>query len=733
MEGSLEERLQAYLSQPGYTPQDRSAIARGMGLSSAERAPLRALLTRWESEKKLLRLKGARLAPAAAAHSSYSGTIRVLPRGKRLFIPHEEGQQALALLTGLEYPIQVPIAQGRSMGGMDGDTVRARVQRASLPSFRRRKKAPRPESVDQFPLIAKVEELLERRREYWVGTYAMQGRLGIVRGDGKTAPARITLSAPAPPDALVGMLVVVQPETYPAGKSDAKGRITDVLGWPEDDGVDMTALIYRHGLRDHFGEAALQETLQLPAAPTAEQIAAREDWTQRCVVTIDPPTARDYDDAICVWRRDDAPGWELAVHIADVSYYVHPGSALDDEARRRGNSTYLPDRVLPMLPPRLCDDLCSLVQGEPRLTLLCHMRITEEGIVEHARLARTVICSRLRLTYPAVLALLESGQSVGDTEVDAMLQEASRLAQTLRKRRFAAGALNLDMPELRTLLDEHGRTVGFEKEESDISHQLVEEFMLAANEQVAHLLRTHELPTIYRVHEEPAADKWSNLAHTLREFGITASMLVSRRELVKVMERISEHPDEQRLKVLVLRSMMRARYSPQPLGHFGLAKGDYCHFTSPIRRYADLVVHRSVARLLSRQAPAPLSAGNLARLADHLSTTERQSAAAEAEALRMKLLQYMDEQAHAPEPKPWLAFICATWAHGIAIELDELQLRGYIPSAYLPRRQGWGYTSRSWISPTGARLQEGAKLWVIPTQVDWDSQSIDFRPAEREV
>ena len=729
MTDPLEQRLWAYLTQPDYEPQDRSGIARGMELQAEERAEMRALLSRWEGEKKLLRLRGARFAPAAATDSCYTGSIRVLPRGKRLFVPDEEGQRELARLTGHEELLQLAIAPGRGMDAMEGDTVRAKVRRAVPPAYRRRgKRKKRPQHVEGCPLVALVDEVLERRRELWVGTYRKQGRTAYVRGDGRTAPERVALSAPAPPNTLVGMLVTVCPESYPVGHSEARGHIVETLGWPEDDGVDMAALIHRHALHTDFSEPALKETLRMPPAPTATEIAGREDWTARCVVTIDPPSARDFDDAISVWRREDAPGWELAVHIADVSHYVRPDSALDAEARRRGNSTYLPDRVLPMLPPRLCDDLCSLVEGEPRLTMLCHITINSEGAVERARLARALICSRRRLDYPTVLALLEQGTSVGDAEVDAMLQEAHRMAQTLRRRRFEHGALDLDMPELRVQLDEHGRTLSFEKEESDISHQLIEECMLAANEQVARLLHERSLPTIYRVHEEPAAGKWRELSHTLREYGISASVLVSRKELMNVLQRIAGHADEQRLKILILRAMMRARYTPRPLGHFGLAKGDYCHFTSPIRRYADLVVHRGVARMIDARSPFPPPPGGLTHLADHLSKRERESAAAETEALRLKLLQYMDEQCRAENPRVWHAFVCGVWSHGLALELDELQLRGFLPAADLPQCQGWTYTGRCWMGPGGIRLREGASLHVTPAAVDFDTQFIDCRP-----
>lgn len=727
----LEKRLHHYLSRAGYEPQDRSGIARGMGVDSSERAELRALLSRWEAEKKLLRLRGAKLTLAQVAHASYTGIIRVLGRGKKIFVPHAEGQQALATVALRVDPVEVPIAPGRSMGAMDGDVVRARVLRSMPPAYHRRRKALRPDSESGLPLVAQVEEVMERRRECWVGVLQMQGRQGIVRGDGRSAPGRIYLSAAPPPEAVSGMLVTVQPESGMNALGEARGRVLETLGWPEDAGVDMAALIRRYGLREAFDAAVLEETLQLPEAPLPAEKAGREDWTRRCVVTIDPPTARDYDDAICVQRLPGG-GWELAVHIADVSHYVRPGSALDAEACRRGNSTYLPDRVLPMLPPRLCDDLCSLLQGEERLTMLCHMRFSAAGEVEDARLARAVICSRRRLDYPAVLKLLETGASTGDAEVDEMLREGSQLAQLLRRRRFAAGALNLDMPELRAVLDDQGRTAGFEQEESDASHQLIEEFMLAANEQVARLLHTRSVPTLYRVHEEPAADKWSDLAHTLREYGITASMHMSRKELLKVMESIIGHPEERRLKVALLRSMMRARYAPHALGHFGLALENYCHFTSPIRRYADLVVHRGVVSLLEKKREHTLSGGQLTHLADHLSDTERQSAAAEAEAMKLKALQYMEAQCSEEHPAPWQAIVCGVWAHGIAVELDALPLRGYIPASHLPRRAGWRYIGRRWLSADGRRLEEGARLSVAPAAVDWESQSVDFRPVEAE-
>ena len=728
METSLEQRLQDYLSRPSYEPQDRSAIARGMEVSSAERAPLRELISRWEQERKLLRLRGARYVLAAVVHCSYEGVVRVsLKNGAKVFVPGPEGQRALAaFLPEDAEQVEMPVAHGRCMGAMDGDVVRAVVVRTMPAAHHRRKKCLRPAEVHHLLLTARVEEVLRRRHELWLGKLRMQGRQPIAQGDGRCAPQRILLSGALPPEARSGMLVSVQPLSVPTEKGAALGRVAEVLGWPDEPGVDMAALMCRYSLRGEFPAKVEAEAGLLPTAPLPEEKAGREDWTTRCVVTIDPPDARDFDDAISLARTAD--GWELAVHIADVSYYVRPGSALDAEARRRGNSTYLPDRVLPMLPPSLSDHLCSLVQGEDRLTMLCHMRLSPEGEVKQARLARAVICSRRRLDYPAVLALLEQGASTGDAEVDAMLCEAHTLAQLLGRKRLAAGAMELNLPELRVVLDEQGRTVDFVREVGDAAHSLIAEFMLVANEQVARLLRRHDSRAIFRSHEEPAPDKWQAMADSLREYGICVAPQPSRRELAQVLERISGQSEEHRLQVLVLRSMMRARYSAKPLGHFGLAKEDYCHFTSPIRRYADLVVHRAVARMLRQSgAGAPSSIGELEALAEHLSDTERQSAAAEMEGIRLKLLQYMEEQAALPARRRWHAIVTGVWERGIAVEVEELMLRGVVPSAHLPA--GWQcyYTAKGMEWRCGEQaVAEGSRLWVEPYSVDWQGQLVAF-------
>lgn len=726
----LGEELLRFLQSPDYQPQDASGIARGMGLDARDRAQLRSLLRTWEAEGKLVRLRQARFKLRELAPALIRGRVRTLPGGKQLFIPDEEGRLALQALAPDGGRIEIPIPRLRSMGAMDGDTVRVSVRHGAPPAYRRRHKGMRPQAGDLRP-EARVEEIVRRRQGAWVGTYRSGGRYGLLKGDGCSTPDWVRLEEAPPPGLQVGMRISVEPLSYPLGKMMATGRVAEVLGWPDDEGVDMRAVIQRHGLRTEFPPAVLEEARNLPDVIPATEYERRDDWRDRCVFTIDPETARDYDDAISVSSRGD--GWELAVHIADVSYYVRPGSALDREAQLRGNSTYLPDRVLPMLPPRLCDDLCSLREGEDRLTRLCLMRINSRGKMIGASFRDAVIRSRRRLTYRQVMGVIGGNGSSGDAEVDAMIREAHRLAQQLRTQRFENGALNLDMSEVRVLLDDHGVPTGVESSRSDASHELIEECMLAANEQVARALKSKMIPALYRVHEEPDPGKLHEFAMIARSYGISAGTLQTREELKRVMQQFQGHPDELLIKTSLLRAMMRARYSPKALGHYGLAKGDYCHFTSPIRRYADLIIHRGFSRLTGQSGTKPgLPTGSkLADIAEHISETERTSAAAEQEAERIKLLQLMEQQCHAKHPIVWQALITAAWPQGLAVEIPELQMKGFVSGALLPQESRWFYERHAncWSSTDGRRLLPGHSLAAVPVKVDADTGFLELRPA----
>lgn len=733
MEDDLQQLLEQYLTAPGYEPQDVSALARGMGIDSRRRRELRELLQTWLEQGRLLKLSKARYALRKPTGGNVTGRVIRRDNGKLLFLPDEAGRDALRSLSPAYDGGALLLPEHEARGAMDGDKVQAavRLHRAGGAS-RRGRGARRPEAGD-LTLRVRVEEILERAHNRWVGIYQSDGRYGCMMGDGKTAPERVRLTTPPPPELLPFMSIVVEPLTHPIARTEATGRIISVLGWPNDAGVQMTTIIHQYELPDSFPQDVLDESAAIPDSLSPQDLLGRDDWRTRCVITIDPASARDFDDAIAVRRVPE--GWELAVHIADVSHYVRPGSALDREAARRGNSTYLPDRVLPMLPPRLCDGICSLRQGEERLTRLCLMRIDATGETRHAEFRDAVICSRLRMSYPEALAVLEQRGSSGDAEVDAMLAEAHTLAQLLRKRRFDRGSLNLDMPELHVVTDDRGSPVDVEQEESDISHQLIEEFMLAANEAVAHALNARAIPTVYRVHEAPDPARLQEFAGQLKSYGIPAGTLATREELVRVMERIRGHADEPLLKVSLLRCMMRACYSPKALGHYGLAKGDYCHFTSPIRRYADLLVHRGFSRLSGSKAshlPLLPSAGKLEDIARHLSERERISASAENEAEQKMLLMYMEQQCEAENPRIWEAIITAAWGQGLVVEIPVLRLRGFISGAELPGASRWYHERHAdcWRSFDGACLKPGDTIRVVPVNIDHATGFLDFRPVE---
>ena len=729
----LHEALAAYLQRRDYTPQSSGEIARGMGIDSRQRALLRETLKLWLCQGRLLKLqKGAyALRKAAEPQAPLTGRVAKTQGGKLLFLPDAAAQEQIAALLHADCPRSLSVEPRRGCSAMDGDRVRASVRVQGATRYRRGGKGPKRPAAGDLSAVVYIEEILQRGHEQWVGTYRTGGRFGIMVGDGVTAPELVHLVEKPEESPQPGDTIVVEPVAYPVARMEAKGRCVEVLGDSARMDVGILATVRKFGLAEDFPPEVLAEAAALPSAVREKDLRGRLDCRSECIITIDPESARDYDDAITLHRSGS--GWLLDVHIADVAHYVRPGSALDAEAQRRGNSTYLPDRVLPMLPPKLCDGICSLRQGEDRLTALCRMRINSKGAVEHAEFAKAVIRSRRRMTYAQALEVLQGG-TCGDAEVDAILREAGKLTQLLRARRMKQAALNLDMPELHVLADAEGNPTGVELTESDPAHQLIEECMLAANEAVARELNARALPAVYRVHEEPDPARLQEFGVQLRSYGYSVGMLTTREQIARAMELVQGHPEEETLKVALLRCMMRARYSPDPLGHYGLAKGDYCHFTSPIRRYADLVVHRAFRRLAGEQdSPLP-GRGRLEGVCAHISETERTSAAAEAEADRLMLSRYLELQCEAEHPRVWDAVVTACWPQGITVDIPQLRgVKGYVSRGSLPGDTHWFYESHtaSWRAADGRSLHPGQPLKLVPTAVDEASGFVDFRPVEQ--
>ena len=730
MNHSLKDRLIRHMEDGRYEPQSKSELARALNVDSRQKLDFRALVDQMEEEGKLVRLQKGRYALKRERRNLVHGMIRILRSGKILFLPRKGDPAAAALGWDTEAIPELELKPNRLGTALDGDRVTVRVERKAARG-RRNIRRDRFSSPDAG-MKARVEEVTERARSRWLGVFRTgKNKPGRVLGDGVSSPSSIELAEKPAMEVLPGQLVSVEPVTCGEEKKAPRGKIVEVLGYPDEPHVDMEAVIRKYGLSAEFPASVLRELETLPQNPSPGELARREDWTDRTVITIDPASARDFDDAISLTATPS--GWTLAVHIADVSHFVRPGGALDGEALRRGNSTYLPDRVLPMLPPRLSDDLCSLRPDVVRLTKVCEMKFDQKGKMLRARFADAFIRSKARLTYQEAFAMLK-GNDKG--EVPSTVREAWNLASILRRNRYAKGALDLDFPEVRAVMDKDGRVTGIITEEYDESHQLIEECMLAANEAVALALKNGNRPTIYRVHEEPDSSKLFEFGQLCKLYGYPVHDIGQRQYLNELMKSIKGSPDEQLLKLALLKSLMRARYDTEPLGHYGLATPNYCHFTSPIRRYADLVVHRSLNPLLANPPKGAKGAGSAGRLeedAEHISETERISASAEKDANRMKLFEWLEGQCYTEHPEVHEALVTETRHFGVLLEIPRLQIKGLVKPDKLPGGR-WVYEAFAsrWKNDHGSVLCAGLRVPVIPVKVDREQQWADFSIVSRE-
>jgi ribonuclease R len=512
-------------------------------------------------------------------------------------------------------------------------------------------------------------------------------------------------------------------------------RIEEILGQEDAAGMDLKVTIRKYNLPEEFPEDVQAEVKKIPRHPRKKDLEGREDFRPLRIVTIDGPDARDFDDAVSIERTKKGT-FLLGVHIADVAYYVAEGSAPDREARRRGTSAYFPEAVLPMFPEKISNDVCSLRAGVPRLTQSIFMEVSKKGELVSCRFADGVIESSARMVYEDVAGILS-----GDKRLRARYREhvadferMQELQQILFKRRRARGSLDFDLPEARISLNAEGEIAGIFPQERTVAHRIIEEFMLAANEAVAeHLLRLRA-PSLYRVHEEPDPKKMDRLREFMRAMNVTLPTRaggVQPGDLQKILTRFEGKPEERVVHHVILRSMMLARYSEKNLGHFGLAAPRYTHFTSPIRRYPDLVVHRALrlarrSKLAQRRKKA-LLAPELVAIAESSSLTERRAEKAERELIEWKKARFMRDKIGKKFP----ALVSGATRHGLYIELKDYLIEGLVPKEVLPhdlytldevRRTLRGRrTGRSW------RLCDAVE--VVATSVDEEHREIHFRLA----
>lgn len=570
-----------------------------------------------------------------------------------------------------------------------------------------------------------IVEILERNTHQIVGRFIKEKGVAFVDPDSKTMPQDIGIAPDDEGNAKHGQFVVVEITVQPTRRRHAMGRIIEVLGDHLTPGMEVELAIRSHALPFKWAPEVLREAKKFPAEPLESDKRSREDLRRLPFVTIDGEDAKDFDDA--VYCESCKEGWILYVAIADVSHYVRVDSALDSEAKLRGNSVYFPAKVIPMLPESLSNNLCSLKPKVDRLTIVCRMSIDKEGLIQDYQFNEAMICSHARLTYTEVAAML-SGQKTKHQKFFKHLKALQRLYKKLQKQRILRGAIEFDTLETRIEFDKKGKIKKIVPLIRNEAHRLIEEAMLAANVSAAQWLEKAKIPTLYRIHEGPDEQKLLSLRDFLKTFGLrlTGGKKPTAKDYAKLLARVEKRPDAHLLQTVLLRSLRQAVYVPHNVGHFGLSYEGYCHFTSPIRRYPDLLVHRAIKHLLHKRKVKKFAYDEQAmiELGEHCSMTERRADRATRDADDWLKCEYMQDKVG----QQFMGRIVEVTGFGVFVELDEIYVQGLVHVTSLKNdyyhHDPVHHLLRGKRSNMVYRL--GDAIEVIVARVDLDERSIDF-------
>jgi len=734
----FSERLFAHLSRRNYVPASAAAIAKDWRLNTKLRQAFNAEVGQLVRAGRLAMIKGDRLCIPQEA-DLVTGKINFRQKGSAMVAPETRATEPR------KPAIYIDAADTGT--ALQGDKVVVRLRSPRERDF--------PFFLKAGEQAGRVIEILERGAATLTGTLQRGKTYFYVTPDDPRIPHDIIVGDPQKaglkPPAQVGDKVVVQLNEWKERHLNPDGTVVQRLGRAFEPRAELAAIYHKYNLETTFPDLVVREAAAILPEVQPEDLTGRRDFRDIPTFTIDPDDAKDFDDALSLEYLDGGEV-RVGVHIADVSHYVKPGTALDREAQQRGNSTYLVGTVIPMLPEKLSNGLCSLVEAKDRLTKAAIFTFTRHGAVKSVEFANTVICSRKRLTYKQAYALMfeddlnkirrlplpaahqtgSTGRALNElshaelTELQKWVRQLWTIGAKIRKERMAQGSLDLDMPETKIFVDAEGYADRIEKIENDESHQLIEEFMLLANEAVARHTRTNRLPSLYRVHDDPDEARLGELRQFLTTFNVKTGDLMNRAEVVKLLAQLKHHPQGYILRTQLLRSMRKACYRSTHDGHYGLNKKDYTHFTSPIRRYADLVVHRVLGTWLARQPG--YRAVHTDQLAEHLSLTEINSTEAERDSVKVKLMEYFDREADRKKKTVFDAIITDVRNHGFFIELSDAGAFGMVPVSslrddfYVLNGAGSAFIGRK----SKRKFELGAKIKVIVLKVDRQKRLIDF-------
>nr|WP_314808107.1 ribonuclease R [uncultured Selenomonas sp.] len=703
---TLKARIQAFMREDAYRPLPEAEVRTGLGLPEADEPLLSSALAALEAEGAIIRNRSG-LYGLPSRMNLVVGRLSMSPKGFGFIIPDVRATED-------ESDVFVPGSLLAS--AMHGDRVVARVT---------------PSETEGRAREGEIIRILDRANTHIVGTFERSKAFGFVTPDSAKIGRDIFILKKDFGGAKTGSKVVVEITKWPEERRSAEGRVVEVLGRAGDPGVDVLAVMRAYHLDEHFPPEVAAAAARCPENPLPEEYAGRRDRRDFPVVTIDGEDTKDIDDGIYAYERDG--GFFLGVYIADVSHYVRAGEPLDVEAAQRGTSVYLVDRVIPMLPRELSNGICSLNEGVDRLSMACEMEIGADGEVKNYEIVPCVIHVARRLTYTLVNKILAGEEPfVSDNEdIRPMMETLRRLREVLRAKRHRRGSIDFELPEIKVKLDAEGHPIALVKRTGSIGESIIEECMLIANETVARHMELKEEPFVYRVHETPNSEKVERFQRLLAALGLRLNVgedgKVQPRDIQAVLDRVKGAPEERIIGAVALRSMQQARYSTQSLGHFGLAARYYTHFTSPIRRYPDLLVHRLLRETFATgHIPAEKRErlrATLPEAAEHSSARERIAIEAERETTDMKKIEYMAQFVG----ETFEGVVSGVTAFGIFVELEN-GVEGLVHVSTMVNDY-YAYVEEQYAmvgERTGTRYRLGDPVTIIITRADVQARTLDF-------
>ncbi|WP_144597782.1 ribonuclease R [Aeribacillus composti] len=700
----LAERLLSFMKEEAYKPLTVEELEEAFQLEDADEfKKLIITLNKMEEKGLIVRTRANRYG-VPEKMNLIRGTLVGHARGFAFVEPDEPGFD------------DVFIPPGELNHAMHGDKVLVRL-------------SPKTSGARQEGTVIRI---LERGIKEIVGTYTESKNFGFVIPDDKKIVNDIFIPKNASNGAVEGHKVIVRLTSYPEGRMSAEGEVVQILGHKNDPGVDILSIIHKHQLPLSFPDDVLKQANETPDEIKSEEIKNRRDLRNELIITIDGEDAKDLDDAVTVTKLNNGC-YKLGVHIADVSYYVKEGTPIDREAFARGTSVYLVDRVIPMIPHRLSNGICSLNPKVDRLTLSCEMIVDEYGNVVQHDIFQSIIRSAERMTYSNVnKILIEKDEQLREKyqEIVPMLEDMAELAAILRKKRMLRGAIDFDFKEAKVLVDEKGKPYDVIIRERSVAERLIEEFMLLANETVAEHFHWLNVPFIYRIHEKPNEEKLRRFLEFIANFGYVVKGTgnnIHPRALQQILDEVRGKPEEMVISTVMLRSMKQAKYHPESVGHFGLSTEFYTHFTSPIRRYPDLIVHRLIRKYLLEgkidEKTQMKWASILPEIAEHSSNMERRAVDAERETDDLKKAEFMLDKIG----EEFDGIISSVTNFGMFVELPNT-VEGLVHVSYMTDDY-YHYDERHYAmigERTGNVYRIGDEITVRVVNVDKEERSIDF-------